>query len=283
LVQTLKLVLPQNIFLGYYDNYKRPKMRNRDKRNNIIFLIVWNLILVGLIFLIQTKSFGQYRKPPSFWSKLAQNWSVNANAGQTAFFGELSLYDDELTEKLSKEGAWAYGFAVSRQITPVIGLSGQLLIGKLEGSNSRSQFVADIMDYSVNLTLNFVNLLLPDNDAHFFLYGKMGMGQFQFESRLMFDDPNEEDLIVLPESPEFLYLIGGGAYYVISNSFDVNFDATARLVNNDKLDGTVNKKDKDYYSYISLGFTYKINNLPRDTRYYKKLGMKSPLIRRYKN
>ncbi|MBN2175791.1 MAG: hypothetical protein JW731_16800 [Bacteroidales bacterium] len=258
-------------------------MKRKDKRYNIIFLIVWNLVLIGLIFLIQSKSFGQYHKPPSFWSKLAKDWSLGVNAGQTAFFGDVSLYDDELSEKLSKEGAWAYGVSLNRQITPVIGLSGQLLVGKLEGSNSRSKFVADIMDYSVNLTLNFVNLLLPDNDAHFFLYGKLGMGQFQFESRLMYDDPDKQDLLVQPESPEFLYLIGGGASYIINHAFDVNFDGTARMVNNDRLDGTSNKKDKDYYSYISLGFTYKINNRPRDTRYYKKLGMKSPLIRRYKN
>ncbi len=54
----------------------------------------------------------------------------------------------------------------------------------------------------------------------------------------------------------------------------------ARLVNSDRLDGTTNKKDKDYYSYLSVGITYKINNTPRDTRYYKRMGMRSPLIRR---
>jgi hypothetical protein len=255
-------------------------IEQRNKRKNIYFLIAWNAILILLILLIQANAFGQYQKPPPKITALLKNWSVNINLGQTSFFGDVSLYDDELSEKLSNEGSWAYGFVLSRQITPVFDLSGQIIFGMLKGANTRSQFRADIMEYTINTTVNFVNLLIPENDARFFLYAKLGAGQFQFKSRLIFDDENKEDILVESESPEFLYLIGGGAYYKISHSFEVNLEATARLVNNDKLDGSTNKDDDDYYSYISLGITYKINNKPRDTRYFKKLGMKSPLIRR---
>ena len=256
-------------------------IEKRERRQNIYLLIAWNALLILLILLIQANAFGQYQKPPPKISVLLKNWSVNVNAGQTSFFGEVSLYDDELSEKLQNEGAWAYGFILSRQMTPVIGLSGQVIWGKLNGANTRSSFSADIMEYTLNTTINFVNLLLPENDARFFLYGKMGIGQFTFKSRLVFDDASEPDKYVEAESPEFLYLIGGGAYYKINYFLDVNAEATVRLVNNDKLDGTVNNKnDDDYYTYISLGVTYKINNKPRDPRYFKKLGMKSPLIRR---
>ncbi len=256
-------------------------LENRDRLRNVYLLIAWNALLLLLILLIRSNAVGQYQKPPPKISVLLKNWSINVNGGQTSFFGELSLYDDELSEKLSKEGAWAYGFILSRQMTPVFGLSGQLLWGSLKGANTRSQFRAEIMEYTLNTTINFVNLLIPENDARFFLYGKLGFGQFQFNSKLVFDDPEEPDKYVESESPEFLYLLGGGAFYKFNHAFEVNIEATARLVNNDKLDGTNNNKgDNDYYSYISLGVTYKINNKPRDTRYYKKLGMKSPLIRR---
>jgi len=231
--------------------------------------------------MIQANAFGQYQKPPPKITVLLKNWSVNVNAGQTSFFGEVSLYDDELSEKLSNEGSWAYGFILSRQMTPVFGLSGQMIWGTLKGANTRSRFKAEIMEYSLNTTINLVNLLIPDNDARFFLYGKLGAGQFRFKSTLVFDDPEKPEIYVESDKPEFLYLIGGGAFYKFNHSFEVNIEATARLVNNDKLDGSNNGKgDNDYYSYISLGITYKINNRPRDTRYYKKLGMKSPLIRR---
>lgn len=256
-------------------------IENRDRRKNIYLLIAWNALLILLILLIQSNAFGQYQKPRPTISVLLKNWSVNVNGGQTSFFGEVSLYDDELSEKLSKEGSWAYGFILSRQLTPVFGLSGQIIFGELKGSNSRSQFQADIMEYTLNTTINFVNLLIPQNDARFFLYGKLGAGQFQFKSTLVYDDPEKPEKYVESESPEFLYLLGGGAFYKFNHSFEINLEATARLVNNDKLDGTSNKKgDNDYYAYISLGVTYNINNKPRDTRYFKKLGMKSPLIRR---
>jgi hypothetical protein len=254
---------------------------NRDKRQNIFLLIAWNALLILLILLIQANAFGQYQKPPPKISVLLKNWSINVNGGQTSFFGEVSLYDDEMSEKLSKEGSWSYGFILSRQMTPVFGLSGQIIFGTLQGANTRSQFTAEIMEYTLNTTINFVNLLIPENDARFFLYAKLGVGQFQFKSRLVYDDPEKPEKYTESESPEFLYTIGGGALYKITRSFEVNLEATARLVNNDKLDGTVNNKDdNDYYSYISLGITYNINNKPRDTRYFKKLGMKSPLIRR---
>jgi len=256
-------------------------MKKRIKKSNIFFIIVWNIILLTLIFLVQGNAFGQYRKmPPKIVRVLVRDWSVNVNGGRTSFFGELSLYDDELTQKLSKEGSWAYGFEVTRKISPVFGVSYQMIWGKLSGSNASSYFEAKISEWTLNATMNFVNLLMPDNNASFFLYAKVGAGQLNFDTKMEFNDYEKEDIYVSSESPELLYLIGGGAYYKISNSFDVNLEATARLMNNDNLDGNSRKNDNDYYSYISLGLTYKINNRPRDTRYYKKLGMRSPLIRR---
>jgi len=256
-------------------------MKKRNKRANIVFLILWNIIFLTLIFLIQGKAFGQYRKPPSkIVTLLVRDWSVNVNGGRTSFFGELSLYDDELTKKLSKEGAWGYGFLIARKISPVFDVSYQMIWGELNGSNSSSRFESKIKEWSLNTTINLVNLLMPDNNSHFFFYGKFGAGQLTFNSRLIFNDTEKEDKFFSSESPEFLYLLGGGAYYKINHAFDVNIEATARFMKNDKLDGSSRKDDNDYYSYISLGITYKINNKPRDTRYYKQLGMKSPLIRR---
>jgi hypothetical protein len=257
-----------------------PNLIRQEKRKNICYLMIWNAILLLIFLLIQGNVFGQYQKPKPKIAVLLKNWSINLNAGQTSFFGEVSLYDDELSEKLSHEGSWSCGFILSRQMTPVFGLSGQYIFGKLRGANTRSHFEAQIKEYSLNTTINLVNLLIPDNDARFFLYAKIGIGQFEFKSKLVFDDPEKSDKYVESESPEFLYLIGGGAFYKLNRSFEINVEGTARLVNNDKLDGTTNKSDNDYYSYISLGITYKINNKPRDTRYFKKLGMKSPLIRR---
>ena len=254
-------------------------MRRRNKKN-IFYLIFWNLIILGLILLFQSSAFGQYRKPPTFFTRLAEGWSVNANVGRTAFFGDVSLYDEQFDEKMTKEGAWGIGFGIARQINFVFALEGQAVYGQLRGSNSLSEFESYINEYSLQITTDLVNLLIPENRASLHPYMKVGMGQFNFNTRLKYYDPNKQDIKVSSASPEFVYMFGAGSFYIISDSFDANVEFLARKMNNDRLDGTPNKEDKDFYSYLSIGMVYKINNTARDVRYYRRMGMKSPLIRR---
>lgn len=254
-------------------------MRHKN-RKNIVYLVFWNLLIIALIILIQSNAFGQYRNPNNFLKSLSQGWAVNANVGRTAFFGDVSLYDDEFNEKMSKEGSWALGFGIIRQITYVFSLEGQVVFGQLAGSNSKSEFVSNINEYSIQLTTDLVNLLIPENRAGFHPYLKLGMGQFSFKTQLKYNDPNKPNLETESTTPEFVFLFGGGAFYIISNSFDVNMEFMGRRLNNDRIDGTPNKDDSDYYSHLSVGVVYKINNVPHDVRYFKRMGMKSPLIRR---
>jgi opacity protein-like surface antigen len=265
------------------DKLKSFIMRQRQRnKKNIILIIVWNIILIFLIVFVQNNVQGQYHKPPTaFKTIITKGWAMDVNFGRTSFFGEVSLYDEQFNEKLSKEGSWAYGFIVSKKITRVFALEGQLILGKLKGSNSSSHFVADIMEYTGNLTANLVNLFIPDNSARFNPYVKVGLGQFKFSTELVFNDANTANIRTESASPESLMIFGGGAFYSISNNFNIKLEMTGRRINNDQLDGSKNNsKDNDYYSYTSIGLSYKINNNPHDTRYYKRMGMKSPLIKR---
>jgi len=247
---------------------------NRNRNRNIFRL----LLLVCLLFMISFPSFSQYSKrlkPKKFeWTK---NWGVNLNMGATSFFGDVSLYDDDYADKLKKESAVGYGIIFSRRINSLFKLEFQLLKGKLKGKNSKSKFEANVLEYTFNATLNIVNLLLPENNGRFFLYVKTGFGQFRFSSRLAYKDPEKEDRVVNTGVPEFVFLLGTGAYYSISPSFDFTAEVNGRMTNNDQIDGTKNKKDKDYYSYMSIGITYNINNAKQHYRKFKK----TPLIRKY--
>ena len=88
---------------------------------------------------------------------------MNVNGGRTAFFGDVALYDDQFDEKMSKEGAWGVGFGIARQINYVFALEGQAMFGKLRGSNSVSEFESNINEYSLQITTDLVNLLIPVN------------------------------------------------------------------------------------------------------------------------
>lgn len=254
-------------------------MSHRNKKN-IVYLIFWNLLLLGLIVLVQTTAFGQYSKPPTVSSRMLEGWSVNANVGRTSFFGDVSLYDEQFDEKMSKEGSWACGFGIARQLTYVFSIEGQAVFGKLTGSNSKSEFVSNIDEYTVQLTADLVNMLIPNNRANLHPYVKVGMGQYNFNTELKYYDPNKSDIMVKSNTPELVYVFGGGAFYILSNSFDLNMEFLARKMQTDRIDGTPNDDDQDYYSYFSVGMVYKINNKARDVRYYRRMGMKSPLIRR---
>jgi hypothetical protein len=237
--------------------------------------------LIFFIYIISSfSSYGQYQKDPLFDKLIFKHWSININTGRTSFFGDVSAYDEELTEKLSKESSMGYGFIITRQISPVVSFGGQLLIGKLIGSTSASSFEANIFEYNIHLTLDAANLFIPNNDAHFRPYAKFGMGQFKFDSRLQFNDPEKEDLIVDTGIPEFLFTFGGGLNYMLSNSFDLNAEMSIKMVNNDKLDGKSSSNDEDYYSYLSFGITYKINNVTRTIRDTKKMGKRFPMVKR---
>ncbi|NOX48799.1 MAG: hypothetical protein GXO89_17690 [Chlorobi bacterium] len=256
-------------------------MKNENGNIKILDKAKAILITVMVLFLFQSISFAQYDRQKYKWSNLLKHWSIGTSIGQTSFYGDVSLYDNELSDKLSKEGSWSNGFKLARQLTPVIGLQGQLLLGKLKGKNSVSNFEANIKQVSVNFTLNFVNLLLPGNDSRFFILAKIGLGEYVFDSRLMFNDPNKADITINPKTPEFLFLLGPAIYYKISNSFDVNADLDVQWANNDKLDGTTNNnKDDDYYTFLSVGVTYKINNINRSARGFRHTGGRFSLIKR---
>jgi hypothetical protein len=248
---------------------------------NIIFILVSNLLLLVLILLLQGKATGQYYKAPATLDGLTKNWSVNASFGRTSFFGDVSLYDYEFTEKIRKEGSWAWGAGVSREFFKIIGLHGQYMNGELAGTNSRSHFSSYISELSVNISLNLLNMLIPDNQARFFPYVKGGLGQFSFQTKLVYNDPDVADVRTKSQSPEFILLYGGGARFLLNNSFDLNIEYMSRRMENDRIDGITNNNDFEYFSYLSMGFSYKINNQPRDVRYYKRMGMRSPLIRRH--
>jgi opacity protein-like surface antigen len=248
---------------------------------NIIFILISNLLLVVLIVLLHGRASGQYYKDPVTWESLAKNWSVNANFGRTSFYGDVSLYDYEFTEKIRKEGSWAWGIGISREFINVISVHAHFLRGELAGSNSRSHFSSRISEKSIHASMNLLNMLIPDNQARFFPYVKGGMGQLTFRTKLIYNDPNQEDVRTRSESPEFVLLYGGGAYFVINGSFGLNLEYMSRRIGNDKIDGITNNNDYEHFSYLSMGLNYKINNKPHDVRQYRRLGMKSPLIRRH--
>lgn len=247
-------------------------------------MVIFTRKIIPLILLtvfIPIFSQGQFLRPkPKKFTNFWKDWAMGAQVGQTSFYGDVSLYDDNLTDKLAKESNLAYSIQINKKLTPILGLRGMVMKGGLKGSSIRSSFDAILYEYNVNVTLNLVNLLLPQNNAHFFLYGTLGIGHFLFDSKITNFGANGGTKREQSKVPEFVYLFGAGAYYILSPTVDITAEVVLRRAKNDKLDITVSNSDMDYYNYMGVGINYKFKNKTKSTRNLKKIKGRFPMLKR---
>ena len=202
------------------------------------------------------------RKKPGLWD----NWSINLNAGLTSFFGDLSKFDTEIIEKLTKESGPAFSGILTKQIfNSRSGLSGQLLYGSLKGENlSNVSFEASVIEYNAHLRINIINLISPNNRSKLGVEAYGGIGQFLFKTT-QYDLRNNENKTKVKNTgtPEFMYFFGGGLAYKITGKIGITVDVSMRQAQNDYLDDFVKNDNYDYYSYLCIGATYNIDSLTK--------------------
>ena len=231
-------------------------MRITKKKN-----INSNFLYLLLLFIIPYSSFSQEwggEKPKNFWD----HWSVNVNAGMTSYFGDLSYYDTDIVGKLSNESGFAGGFLITKHFSKMFGLSGQLLFGNLKGGdNHHSSFNTKIVEYNLQLRLDFIKLIMPYQNPKFGFEGFAGIGQMWFQSeqfKFMEGIPIAESHS--SQVPELVYFAGAGMHYHIVEGIAITASVSLRQLQNDKLDMLVKNDNNDYYSYLSVGITYYIES-----------------------
>lgn len=238
---------------------------------------ILSIVFLMLLFPVEGEAqlwANKKKKDFNLWT----DWNFNVNFGQTSFYGDVSLYDDNFSEKLSKESDWAYGVIVRKEINPVMAFGVQVLSGKLKGENKRAFFEGEILEYNLNGTINVVNLLLPYNNSPFFLYGVVGIGQFLFNSKkVLVNTPTQEIETEDTGVPEFVYMFGSEGVFRINHFLDINAGIVLRQARNDKIDVTKNKDDWDYYSYLFAGVTYNLRDKSSTARDLKKIRGRYPM------
>lgn len=201
------------------------------------------------------------RGKPSFWDK----WTINGNVGLTSFFGDLSLYDSDITGKLTKESAPALSAILTKRFSDKIGISGQLLYGGLKGENaSGMSFEANIVEYNFHGRIELINLISPNNLSNFGIEAYAGVGQFIFKVT-QWDMRDGESAVNehFTGVPEFVYFAGAGIYYNISDKIGFTADMALRQAQNDKLDDFNKNENFDYYTHLAFGVTYYIDSFKK--------------------
>jgi hypothetical protein len=206
---------------------------------------------------------------PSFSQKWGGNvpvveltsWSVNINGGLTSYFGDLSMNDLNIGTKIKQESGPAMSIILTRNIyRDAIGLSGQVLTGKIEGRKDDISFSTDLIEYNLHARIDFVRLFMPSKYNAFGVIGYAGVGQFLFKTNKV--EMNEGILKTSKqdtEVPEFVIFFGGSIYYKLNSNFGITADLSLHQCQNDRLDDYVKNENYDYFSYLSVGVSYYIN------------------------
>ena len=193
------------------------------------------------------------------------NWTINVNGGITSYFGDLSLNDLEIGNKFSQESGPAGSIILTRNIyRDVIGISGQVIAGKIEGRKADISFKANLIEYNLHARVDFIRLLMPRKYNACGVIGYAGVGQFLFNTIKV--ELNEGTLKTTKqdtEVPEFLIFFGGGVYYKLNENLGLTADLSLHQCQNDRLDDYIKNDNYEYYTYLSVGVSYYIKTVKK--------------------
>ena len=235
-----------------------------------------NRFIIALVILLSSLHIHsqETKENKGFWS----GWSINVNAGPNLAYTDIDNYRFYRCFSNNSEWRLGYGLMLQKKIHPLIQLRGQIMNGKLSGTKRRYDywFEADILETSISGTLDLVGLFWGPKVRLITFYGMGGIGLAQWTTDLKRHTTNE--LIggnghntgsgFGGRTLETVVPFGLGFDFNLGYHWNINVEATLRLVNSDVLDGKEAGFKYDFYSYNFVGVTYK----------FKKRRPKAPVM-----
>jgi len=224
-----------------------------------------SLTFFVFFFLIYSTVIAQsYNKTNSFRSY----WQINASGGTSLFFGDVKQY--KYWPVSSNENEWKFGggLMLNKQISPIFGIRGQALYGKLAGTRRdwNRYFESNYIEFNLNTTISIRNIIQKYKANQFWdAYLIIGIGITNYNTEL-------KDLATKQVVKEIGYgngksfggrtlqgiLTGGlGFDFRLSDKWNINLESTNRIMNSDDMDGWVSSFKYDVYNYTSIGISYK--------------------------
>lgn len=210
--------------------------------------------------------------------KRYNSWTLGVHGEHFLFHGDVRQHD----WWPAKGERWNFGggLQVGYQINSVWGVNINAMYGTLSGikrklpggtttPNSGVKFKATIIDYTVNATLNVVNLIYSDRTKErrlsAYITGGVGFVSFWTVKRDLYTDEFEASSGYVNNgeerkepTTETVFPLGVGMKVKISKRFDFHLETTLRMTWSEKLDATVGKTAAtDHYSTLGMGITYK--------------------------
>jgi len=229
--------------------------KNLSNRRIKIFWLCIFIILISTVHAF-SQNWNCYQRKITY-----KPWAINANFGKTSYFGDLSIYDQNIPEKISQESGNSFGIVITKHLNKVFGLSGQVLYGQVQANHRKYNFRTKLLEYNLHAKIDLINIFSARRANKVGVIAYAGVGHLFFKTVKNVEDESQTKVIVHQSNvPEFIYFFGGGVYYNISSNISVTLDLALKQFQNDRLDGYVHGDDFDYYSYLSFGITYNFYN-----------------------
>jgi len=166
------------------------------------------------------------------------------------FYGDVSESDDPFG-LISHGTALGGGLLLGRQFSPVLGVRGQFLTGKIKGKKypPYNKFESTVFEFNAHGTVNFSNWFFKYKpDRLFSIYGFLGIGLATFNGAywengikhpIHGSGPGESKI-------EGVIPIGTGLEIRLNDKLAVNLETSWHGVDNDKLDGVPGGSEYEY-------------------------------------
>ena len=227
-------------------------------------------ILILLMFTIPGVILSQIRTPEPYSG--GGYWGASFEAGITSFFGDI---DEGPAEGGVLKNNLAFKLKASKNFNSVFEISGRLTFGNMSGTKFRGingktshyYFTNRFIEYTIDFTANFMAFFSKNSNSKVAVMGSVGLGLIDFKTTLY----NGKDNSVIQSygkggekaTTEFVLPLGIELRYHLSSTSAIFIQTTSSRVDTDKLDGMTGNNNRDYYNFLSLGYTYKI---PTDNR-----------------
>lgn len=202
------------------------------------------------------KAYSQYWEGDKL-IQTSNEWVFNVNVGFLSYFGDLSIYDSDISGKLESESGQAGGFMVTKRIVKPFGVTAQFISGNLKASKENISFKSTIFEYSIGAYIDLISLFKIKKLKNLEIQAVGGIGNLLFNSS-KFESLEGETIRTDHKTrvPEFVFYAGAGIQYRFSKNFGAMSSIALRQCQNDKIDVYPKEPDFDYYSYLQFGLVY---------------------------
>lgn len=219
-----------------------------------------------LVVIVSLKpSFSQTFSPKS---SFVSYWQIQGDAGTSLFFGDIKQYQWWPVTNYENEWRFAVGLQLNKQISPVFGIRGQGLYGRLAGTRRvwNKHFDNDYLEFNLNTTININNLFARyRNDRFLNAYIIFGLGLTNYNTRVYELGTNKLIQSVGEgngkgfggRTLEGIMLGGLGLDFRLGDRVSLNLETANRAMNSDMLDGHISGFKYDVYNVTTVGIAYK--------------------------